>query len=97
MKSESFTTSVSNFDFLSDLFPRKILNKSSALFKNEEGMTSGNLQSYWTTTKLRELTVVLDYYEALETYSRIGPIDSSILESRFGHCIAIQVSGMFSV
>ena len=32
----------------------------------------GNLQSYWTTTKLWELTVVLDYYEAMETYSRIG-------------------------
>ena len=31
----------------------------------------GNLQSYWTTTKLLELTVVLDYYEAMETYSRI--------------------------
>ncbi len=32
----------------------------------------GNLQSYWTTTKLWKLTVVLDYYEAMETYSRIG-------------------------
>ncbi len=32
----------------------------------------GNLQSYWTTAKLRKLTVVLDYYEAMETYSRIG-------------------------
>ncbi len=31
-----------------------------------------NLQSYWTTTKLWKLTVVLDYYEAMETYSRIG-------------------------
>ncbi len=31
----------------------------------------GNLQSYWTTTKLRKLTVVFDYYEAMETYSRI--------------------------
>jgi hypothetical protein len=30
----------------------------------------GNLQSYWTTTKLCKLTVVLDYYEAMETYSR---------------------------
>jgi hypothetical protein len=25
----------------------------------------GNLQSYWTTTKLWELTVLLDYYEAI--------------------------------
>jgi hypothetical protein len=32
----------------------------------------GNLQSYWTTTKLSKLTVVLDYYETKETYSRIG-------------------------
>ncbi len=32
----------------------------------------GNLQSYWTTTKVWKLTVVLDYYEAKETYSRIG-------------------------
>ncbi len=31
----------------------------------------GNLQSYWTTTKLLKLTVVYDYYEAMETYSRI--------------------------
>jgi hypothetical protein len=31
----------------------------------------GNLQSYWTTTKLRELAVVLDYYKAMETYGRI--------------------------
>ncbi len=33
---------------------------------------NGNLQSYWTTTELWKLTVVLDYYEAMETYSRIG-------------------------
>jgi hypothetical protein len=32
----------------------------------------GNLQAYWTRTKLWKLTVVLDYYEAMETYSRIG-------------------------
>ncbi len=25
----------------------------------------GNLQSYWTTTKLRKLTVVLDYYSPI--------------------------------
>ncbi len=36
----------------------------------------GNLQSYWTTTKLLKLTVVLDYYEAMETYSRIGLLRS---------------------
>ncbi len=35
-----------------------------------------NLQSYWTTTKLWKLTVVLDYYEAMETYSRIGLLRS---------------------
>ncbi len=27
---------------------------------------NGNLQSYWTTTKLWKLTVVLEYYEAIE-------------------------------
>ncbi len=32
----------------------------------------GNLQSYWTTTKLWKLTVVLDYREAMETHSCIG-------------------------
>ena len=36
----------------------------------------GNLQSYWTTTKLWKLTVVLDYYEAKETCSRIGLLRS---------------------
>ncbi len=36
----------------------------------------GNLQSYWTNTKLSKLTVVLDYYEAMETYSRIGLLQS---------------------
>ncbi len=38
--------------------------------------SQGNLQSYWTTTKLRKLTVVLDYCEAIETYSRIGLLRS---------------------
>ncbi len=37
-----------------------------------ETLSYGNLQSHWTTTKLWKLTVVLDYYEAMETYSRIG-------------------------
>ncbi len=36
----------------------------------------GNLQSYWTITKLWKLTVILDYYEAMETYSRIGLLRS---------------------
>jgi hypothetical protein len=35
-----------------------------------------NLQSYWTIKKLRKLTVVLDYYKAKETYSRIGLLRS---------------------
>ncbi len=38
--------------------------------------TAWNLQSYWTTTKLRKLTVVLNYYEAMQTYSRIGLLQS---------------------
>ena len=32
----------------------------------------GNLQSYWTTTKLWKPKVVLDYHEAMKTYGRIG-------------------------
>jgi hypothetical protein len=40
------------------------------------GTDGGNLQSYWTTTKLWKLTVVLDYYEAMETCSRIGLLRS---------------------
>jgi hypothetical protein len=35
-------------------------------------MSGGNLQTYWTTTMTRKLTVVLDYYDDKETYSRIG-------------------------
>ncbi len=31
-----------------------------------------NLRSYWTTTKLWKNTVVLDYYEAIETYIYIS-------------------------
>jgi hypothetical protein len=44
----------------------------------------GNLQSYWTTTKLWKITVVLDYYEAMETYSRIGLLRSYGTYSRIG-------------
>ncbi len=38
----------------------------------------GNLQSYWTTTELCQLTVVLDYYGAMSTYSRIGLLRSYV-------------------
>ncbi len=38
--------------------------------------TNVSLQSYCTTTKLWKLKVVLDYYEAMETYSRIGLLGS---------------------
>jgi hypothetical protein len=38
----------------------------------------GNLQSYWNTAKLWKLTVVLDYYEAMETYSRV-PVSGPLL------------------
>ncbi len=31
-----------------------------------------NLQSYWTTTMLCKATVVFQYYNAMETYGRIG-------------------------
>jgi hypothetical protein len=51
----------------------------------------GNLQSYWTTTKLWYwtttklwiLTVVLDYYEAKETYSRIALLGSNSERATF--------------
>ncbi len=33
----------------------------------------GNLQSYWTSTKLSKLTVVLKYRNAIKAYSRIEP------------------------
>ncbi len=42
-----------------------------AKLRTDESLARVNLQSYWTTTKLRKLTVVLNYYEAMETYSRI--------------------------
>ncbi len=45
----------------------------------------GNLQWYWTTTKLVKLTVVLDYYEAMETYSRIGLLRSYGTYGRIEH------------
>jgi hypothetical protein len=40
---------------------------TAGIDKNSEG----NLQSYWTTTTLWKLTVILNYYEAMETFSRI--------------------------
>jgi hypothetical protein len=43
----------------------------------------GNLQSYWTTTKLWKLTVVLDYQEAMETYRRIAVLGRKV--GNFGH------------
>jgi hypothetical protein len=33
--------------------------------------TYSRIGQYWTTMKLRKLTVVLNYYEAIKTYSRI--------------------------
>ncbi len=38
----------------------------TSVLKVEAG-ENGNLQSYWTTTKLWKLAVVLDHYEAMET------------------------------
>ncbi len=43
--------------------------KFGPFFKEDKKV--GNLQSYWTTTKPWKLTVVLDYYAAMGTYSRI--------------------------
>jgi hypothetical protein len=52
-----------------------VFSKRAAHYELGE-LGEGNLQSYWTTTKLRKLTVVLDYYKAMETYSRIGLLRS---------------------
>ena len=50
----------------------------STLFNRKIIFLPGNLQSYWNTTMLWKLTVVLDYYEAMETYSRIGLLRSYV-------------------
>ncbi len=47
----------------------------------------GNLQSYWTTAKLCKLTDVLNYYEAMEIYSRIF-----VLFRRVGSRLAFSIS-----
>ena len=66
MKSDfSFWKNKSSFEGLKETYGRIGLLRSY-----------GNLQSYWTTVKLRKLTVVLDYCEAMETYSRIGLLRS---------------------
>ncbi len=53
--------------------------------KNEVNfdLTSGNLQSYLSTTRLVKLTVVFEYCKAKETYSRIllEPVITSRKES----------------
>ncbi len=36
------------------------------------GLSAWNIQSYWTTEMSWKLTVVLDYWNSMETYSRIG-------------------------
>jgi hypothetical protein len=60
------------------------LGNSGTVLKDFNPMEVGNLQSYWTTTKLWKLTVVLDYYDAMETYSRIGLLRAMETYSRIG-------------
>ncbi len=70
----------SNNDFV------KLLVKLTVVLDHRDSMETygrigllriyGNLQSYWTTTKLWKLTVVLDYCGATKTYSRIGLLPS---------------------
>ena len=51
----------------------------------------GNLQPYWTITKLWKLTVVLAYYEAMKTYSRIGLLKKlKKLKVELSLCSSIQ-------
>jgi hypothetical protein len=61
-------------DLLSDVRISKRKGDGATLLVTN--LVEGNLQSYWTTTQLWKLTVVLDYYEAMETYSRIGLLRS---------------------
>ncbi len=48
-----------------------VQNTDDALRNCCKPPNGGNLQSYLITTRLRKLTVVFEYYEAKETYSRI--------------------------
>ncbi len=49
----------------------KQTSKEEDLTLNSQQEKVGNLQSYLSTARLRKLTVVFEYYEAKETYSRI--------------------------
>ncbi len=55
-------------------FSRRFLTIIETNIVHETGkqIKHGTLQSYWNTTRLWNLTVVLEYYEAMEPYSRIG-------------------------
>ncbi len=50
----------------------KMISRDRMTNSTKDTISGGNLQSYWTTTTLWKPTVVLDYYDAMETYSRIG-------------------------
>ncbi len=52
-------------------YPRYIMRYIETLRSPWRLRFYGNLQSYWTTAELGKLTVVLDHYEDMETYSRI--------------------------
>ena len=59
-----------------ELRRRKYTPQTSGVDVKTQHLDIGNLQSYWTTKSLCKLTVVLDYYEPMETYSRIGLLRS---------------------
>ncbi len=66
-----------SYSYCFDLLIRCLMNKElDHTLRGDCCDAIGNLQSYWTTTKLRELTVVLNYYEVKETYSHIGLLRS---------------------
>jgi hypothetical protein len=49
----------------------KVITKSTQERATQNKILQRNLQSYWTTTNLRKLTVVLGTYKFKETYIRI--------------------------
>ena len=72
------TTSINYVLFEVAAFIQAELGKSRMVTYSRIGLlrSYGNLQSYWTTTRLWKLTVVLNYHEAMVTYSRIGLLRS---------------------
>jgi hypothetical protein len=65
-------------------FGPKTWRKCLTAFSLELLYPPWNLQSYWNTTNLKKLTVVLEYYEAIETYSLLDNYEALETYSRIG-------------